>query len=179
MRASRHLRALAPSLLVLAAVVGGAGSPAHADAIGIVERDCPEGTIFTANHGGQWCVAGRPCTDDQDCDALEVCSPDPIALCVVNQSYVQGARLATDRATTRVVRVGLGPCDASCASPASCETTRRCVRAPAPPAPPSPPPPSSAPSSASGGCAAHPSAPHDTIAALAVMCLLGLATRRR
>jgi hypothetical protein len=117
-------------------VLLGLVSIARADAVGIPDDlpPCPAGSALTVNHAGHWCREETPCADDSGCASSEQCSA-AVALCVGTETYTQGGRLATDRPTTHTIRVGRGPCDASCVPPATCETSRRCTPRPTPSAP--------------------------------------------
>lgn len=162
--------------LVVCALCAATGT-ARADAIGIpADMHCPEGTSLTANHAGHWCEVRLACAADAECRDDELCTPDAVAVCVGIETYTMGARLATDHPSTRSIRVGRGPCDASCVAPGTCETARRCVpRPPAPvPAEIAPPP---APTT-TGGCVVSTGA---RASALLASCAIGLALvlRRR
>lgn len=153
-------------------------SKADADAIGIpADIACPAGTSLTANHAGHWCELQRACTADTECRDGELCAPDATAVCAATETYSMGGRLATDRPSTHTIRVGRGPCDASCVAPGSCDTARRCVpRPPVPPASraepsdPSPTSTESAPTS-TRGCGVSP---HGRASGLLAACAIGL-----
>jgi hypothetical protein len=155
---------------------------ARADAIGIpADIQCPPGSAISANHAGHWCEVQRACTADTGCYDGEICSPDPVAVCADVETYTMGGRLATDVATPHSIRVGRGPCDASCTAPASCDTARRCVRRP--PAPPAPVAPSASPaaSTSSSSCRAAPGnrGGAGSLAAVIGLVIAALVVRRR
>jgi hypothetical protein len=160
-------------------VLLGLVSIARADAVGIPDDlpPCPAGSALTVNHAGHWCREETPCADDSGCASSEQCSA-AVALCVGTETYTQGGRLATDRPTTHTIRVGRGPCDASCVPPATCETSRRCTPRPTPSAPTAASAPTAPTAPASSACHASRTS-RSRLASLTVLAALLLSLGRR
>ena len=173
----RALRLFVASVAVLLSTPAGV----QADAIGVPDAPCPEGASMTANHAGAWCRPSPECASDAACPTGERCSVEPVALCVVTETYRISSNTYPPVTSTREREVARGPCGDACAAPARCEAVRRCVEVPAAPraAPPAEPPREAAASApVSPGCAARRCGDAGALPALG-LAALGLSLRRR
>lgn len=122
-------------------------SPAvRADAVLPPPEDCPPGSIGQSSHNGPFCSV-TTCSTDADCEGK--CSwrdrdrgrrlrcEDSVPLCIEQREFSNWRRPQNSQ-TKNIVPVAVGSCDGSraCASPAVCETTKRCVFQDRPATPP-------------------------------------------
>ncbi|AKT43058.1 MYXO-CTERM sorting domain-containing protein [Chondromyces crocatus] len=129
------------SLLVLSSVVSVAltllGRDAHADAVMPPPDECPPGALPRTSHIGPYCQPST-CETGVDCPHLEprllprkgfplVCRER--ALCVTERIEPDGPPFREDDPGSVRRPIAVSSCDeaTSCAAPARCETTKRCV----------------------------------------------------
>lgn len=92
---------------------------AFADKVPPPPEECPPGATPATNHGGPYCRPGT-CTTDADCEGGNVCQEQ--ALCIATDTYS-----ARKGQATRQVAEGVCNNGGSCASPATCQSAKRCV----------------------------------------------------
>ncbi|WP_156339114.1 hypothetical protein [Chondromyces crocatus] len=99
-----------------------APSGAEADVLPPLRPECPEGSVARQDHTGTHCEP-TTCDPDQGCTKGQSCRR--VALCIETERY----HPLKAGAGEQLRQIARGPCEAdgSCARPATCETTPRCV----------------------------------------------------